>query len=480
MPLVSPVGVRIAALSIHRADLQSRLPFRYGIVTMTHVPHIFLRAEVETALGETFGIAADHLSPKWFTKDPARSLEDEIEEMLAVVRSACRLAHGREAKSAFAFWREVAAAQTEEAAKHNWPPLLAGFGVSLVERAVIEAVARVAGRPFARCLRDGTLGFAPGEIHAELAGLSASEALPPPIEDAVVARHTVGLADPLTEDEIAPDARVGDGLPESLEAAIRVYGLIHYKIKIAGSSEADLERLRRVVSVIGRNAPRDWAFSLDGNEGFRDVASFRSFCRALDEADWWRAVRARLLFIEQPWHRDVALSDGIGALLRAWPERPPLIIDESDAESSSLPRALALGYDGTSHKNCKGVFKGAASACLLARQSPAARPRILSGEDLANIGPVALLQDLAAQAAFGVSSVERNGHHYFRGLSFWPESVQREMLARHGDLYRKSEYGWPTLAVEGGKISVRSIVSAPFGRAGEFDLSGFERVSDWK
>ncbi len=480
MSLVSPVGVRIASLSIHRAGLRTRLPFRYGIATMTRVPHVFVRADVETPLGKSFGIAADHLPPKWFTKDPARALDDEVGEMLAVARSACELARGREAGSAFAFWRELAVAQTEEAAKHNWPPLLAGFGVSLVERAVIEAVARVAGRPFARCLRDGALGFNPGGIHAELEGMAASEALPPAVEGEIVARHTVGLADPLTEDEIAPEARVGDGLPESLEAAIEAYSLLHYKVKVAGAGDADLERLRRVISIIDRNAPRDWAFSLDGNEGFHDAASFRRFCHALDEADWWRAARARLLFIEQPWHREVALGDEVGGMLQTWPERPPLIIDESDAELSSLPRALALGYDGTSHKNCKGVFKGAANACLLALRSPGGRPRILSGEDLSNIGPVALLQDLAAQAAFGVSSVERNGHHYFKGLSFWPESVQREVLARHGDLYRESRYGWPTLAIEDGKISVRSIAAAPFGRAGELDLSAFEQVGEWR
>ncbi len=59
----------------------------------------------------------------------------------------------------------------------------------------------------------------------------------------------------------------------------------------------------------------------------------------------------------------------------------------------------------------------------------------MSGEDLVNIGPVALLQDLAAQAALGNASVERNGHHYFRGLSVFPPSISEAMLARHGDLY---------------------------------------------
>ena len=34
----------------------------------------------------------------------------------------------------------------------------------------------------------------------------------------------------------------------------------------------------------------------------------------------------------------------------------------------------------------------------------------MSGEDLANVGPVALLNDLAVMSVLGVEDVERNGH----------------------------------------------------------------------
>src|SRR5207247_7825279 len=131
----------------------------------------------------------------------------------------------------------------------------------------------------------------------------------------------------------------------------------------------------------------------------------------------------------------------------------------------SLPQALRLGYAGTSHKNCKGVFKGIVNACLLAhrrRQQPHGSV-ILSGEDLANIGPVALLQDLAVCAALGIASVERNGHHYFAGLSMFPEDVQRQMLEAHGDLYHTSPQGWPTLAIRDGRLQLDSVNNAPFG-----------------
>ena len=69
-----------------------------------------------------------------------------------------------------------------------------------------------------------------------------------------------------------------------------------------------------------------------------------------------------------------------------WEDRPPMIIDESDGHLSSCFEALDAGYIGTSHKNCKGVFKGVANACLIEhRNRQGSNPKlVLSGEDLGN------------------------------------------------------------------------------------------------
>jgi hypothetical protein len=168
--------------------------------------------------------------------------------------------------------------------------------------------------------------------------------------------------------------------------------------------------------------------------------------------------------------------------LTRWDDRPPMIIDESDAEAGSMRRALSLGYNGTSHKNCKGVFKSLINACLLEkrrRENPSAKP-ILSGEDLANVGPVALLQDLAVAATLGVESVERNGHHYFAGLSAFPQTVQQQMFGTHGDLYRPSAAGWPTLAVDRGELQLGSVNAAPLGVGFELDVEQFTPIAKWK
>jgi len=157
--------------------------------------------------------------------------------------------------------------------------------------------------------------------------------------------------------------------------------------------------------------------------------------------------------------------------LTSWNDRPLIIIDESDAEINSMQTALESGYAGTSHKNCKGVFKSLANACLLQfyREQEPHRKLILSGEDLANIGPVALLQDLVMMAVLGIQNVERNGHHYFPGLSVFPLDLQKLVLVEHPDLYHQPK-SFPTLNIRKGKINITGLLQTPFGSKANFPL----------
>jgi hypothetical protein len=475
------------SLHIHHGDVflldvRTRLPFKYGIATMTRTPHAFVRVQLEVDGKLAPGIAADHLPPKWFTKDPAKPVEEEIEEMLRVITHALELAVGLRAPSPFDAWRQLNDAQAGWGRRAHLPPLLTQFGTSLVERALIEAFCRAAGQSFARMLGTNQLGIRLGEIHPALAGLTPADLLPPSPRTHVLARHTVGLADPLLDADIGPAERLDDGLPQALAACIQTYGLRHFKIKLSGTVESDVERLRRLSEIIEAYAPAGYAFSLDGNEQFRTLGDFRALWDTLGRRAELRCFFAHLLFVEQPFHRDVALQpDAVGGMAD-WLHRPPMVIDESDGEIESLPQALRLGYAGTSHKNCKGVFKGILNACLLAqrRHEQPAGSVILSGEDLANIGPVALLQDLTVCAALGITSVERNGHHYFAGLSMFPEEVQHQILTAHGDLYRVSRAGWPTPAIREGVLSIQSLQAAPFGVGFPLRVEQFTPLEAWR
>jgi hypothetical protein len=178
----------------------------------------------------------------------------------------------------------------------------------------------------------------------------------------------------------------------------------------------------------------------------------------------------------------VALAEATQAALRAWEQRPPIIIDESDDSLDSLPTALNSGYIGTSHKNCKGVFKGIANACLIEyrRRLDPTGVYVLSGEDLSNIGPVALLQDSTVAAVLGIDHAERNGHHYFTGLRMFPAAWQQTMLTDHGDLYQVHPAGFLMVNIHQGRITIQSLLNAPFGVAAELDPAIFTPLEAWR
>jgi len=441
--------------------MRTRFPFKYGIASLTALPHLILQVEVEINGQAASGLSSEGLPPKWFTKSPDTTFEEDLPAILEVIRKAADIALEAPAGSFFNLWRNLAQEQAVWALRSGHPPLLTNLGVSLVERALLDALCRHLGLSAQQVIRDNLLGLCLGDIRPELGDTLPANFLPEIPANSVVARHTIGLGDPLTPEEVTNDTRTSDTLPLDLESCVQTYGLTHFKIKVCGDLATDVVRLRAIADLLGNNV----LFTLDGNEQYASIAAFREHWEAWREDDIVRAfLDAGLLLVEQPAHRDETFAAGVADDLAAWPERPAFIIDEADGSLDSLPAALALGYDGVSHKNCKGIVKGLANAATLA-QASANRDRSLhlTGEDLANVGPIALLQDLAIMTTLGISHVERNGHHYFCGLSAWPETVRESILVHHSDLYHRHEDGFPTLCIKSGKLSLASINAAPFG-----------------
>ena len=476
--------IRVLDADLHVLNMHTRMPFRYGITTLTAVPHLFVRATVEIDGKRQVGMSADHLPPKWFTKNPDTSPREDIAGLLEVITTARDVARAvPKQETVFAYWRRLYEGMSAWGGGWAKPPLLVHFGTSLIERGVIDAYCQAEGTTFGQALRKNGFGIDLGALHRELEQVVPSTFLPPEPLRTIVSRHTVGLTDPLTDADVAPAERVDDGLPQSLDACVRTYGLTHFKIKLWGDAARDHDRLRGVADVIERQLGRDaaYAFTLDGNENFKSIEPFRELWDSLTTEPSLQRFMTRLLFVEQPLHRDVALGDEVKKEFLAWGDRPPVIIDESDGEIGSAARALSCGYAGTSHKNCKGVFKSVANAALVHRrrqQQPGSR-FVLSGEDLSNIGPVALMQDTAVVASLGIPHAERNGHHYFKGLSALPDDIQSAALSAHGDVFRRHERGFVTSRVERGRTDVGSVVDAPFGVGFEFDPSRFTPLEEW-
>lgn len=290
-------------------------------------------------------------------------------------------------------------------------------------------------------------------------------------------RHTVGLVDPIVAADQTPDARVNDGLPETLEEVVERSGCRYFKLKAGGDAAADLARLAAIARVLDRSAGA-YHVTLDGNEQYANVEGVLELWNAIERTPALTRLAAAVLFIEQPIKRAAAMSESVAGLAR----KRSVIIDESDGELDSFPRARALGYRGVSSKSCKGFYKSIINAARVQEwnRDAAAAPFILSGEDLTTLAGLCVQQDLALVTLLGVTHVERNGHHFVDGMRGRPQAEQAAYLAAHPDLYERAQDN-VRLRVQGGQLAISSLDCAGFGTGVTPDVSVLQPmpVSAW-
>ena len=396
-----------------------RMPFRFGVVTLTQAPQAFVRARIRLDNGkEAEGAAAELLAPKWFDKNPALSNEDNFEQLRGSMRRAREDYLSAEAKTAYQHSRPTAG-------------LVENFGPALIDRAALDALCRGLGISFYEAIRKNVAGL---ELSPQFLG-----GLKPAAQ--IAARHTVGLVDPITTAE----HRVSDGLPETLEEVIARYGHRWFKLKVGGNLRADVGRLSAIAGVLDR-IPESYHASLDGNEQYEDIEGVRALWSAIKAQAKLKRLAASIVFIEQPIKRQTALTKPVAM-------EKPVIIDESDDSLDAFPRAKALGYRGVSSKTCKGIYKSLINA---ARCAEWGSDYFMTGEDLTIQAGLALQQDLALVSLLGLTHVERNGHHYVNGMAGLPESEQEDFLSHHPDLYERS-HGAVRLKISQGMMAMKSV-----------------------
>jgi L-alanine-DL-glutamate epimerase-like enolase superfamily enzyme len=418
---------RVIEIELKERDVRLRMPFRFGVVTLTGAPQAFVRARIRLEDGrEAAGAAAELLAPKWFDKDPALSNEDNFEQLrrsLALARDAY-LAH--EPRSA---WAHAAPGRG----------LVENYGPALIDRALLDALCGALGVSFYRAVQANLVGAGSFE-GMDLGGFFGT--LRP--RAALAARHTVGLLDPITRAD--QPQRVDDGLPETLEEVIARYRHRYFKLKVAGEARADVERLAAIAAVLER-IEGAYHVSLDGNEQYEDMQGVAElWARMKADARLARLVKS-VLFIEQPVKRQKAFASRVEGIDK------PVIIDESDDALDAFPRAKALGYRGVSSKTCKGLYK---SLVNRARCAAWGEDYFMSGEDLTIQAGLALQQDLALASILGLTHVERNGHHYVNGMAALPPVEQDAFLAAHPDLYERS-HGAVRVHIEDGMLAIGSL-----------------------
>jgi L-alanine-DL-glutamate epimerase-like enolase superfamily enzyme len=476
-----PIEIKVVRTRAGIRNAHTRMPFRFGVITMRSAPMLTLAAEIEDRRGvQATGYAADFLAYRWFDKRPEKSLADNCADLLRAVdvAGALYLEAGTEGHtSAFALWRATYPEIERLALASGCNRLVAAFGSSMLERAVIDGLGRLAGRSYFELVRDDHLGIDLGAISPDLQGRAVPDFLPARPLGRLHVRHTVGLIDPIT----ALDVRepVNDGLPETLEDYLERDGIGYLKIKVGGALEADFARLEKIAAVLERRERR-FGITLDGNEQYQTIDDFMALLERIKGARALRRLWDQVLLIEQPLDRAVAMAPAVEPVLRALGRDKPIIIDEADDRISAFKEAIALGYRGVSHKNCKGIYKSLHNLALAAvRNARRGRDELfLSAEDLSNLPVVPLQADLASVALLGITHVERNGHHYFRGLGHLSDAEKTAALAAHPDLYERRE-GEVLLRISAGTLECASLQVPGMGFAALPDMAAMTPLEDW-
>ena len=261
----------------------------------------------------------------------------------------------------------------------------------------MDSICRMHQLPFAQALTADLFGFEPQRWDARLDGWHCREQLRRPHETIRV-RHTIGMLDPLQESALDRGHQVTDSMPCCLVQDIVQYGVRDFKVKVSGVVKADQRRLLAIAEVLTNTLGEDWQVTLDGNEQFETMAGVAQLLETLRHDPLGLALLQRLRYVEQPIAREATFRETCLTGLAQVQEYAPVILDEADAGLFCMRRAVALGYDGISVKNCKGVFRGLAHRALVDLYEGA----FLASEDLTNLPVIALQQDLTVAACLGL------------------------------------------------------------------------------
>ncbi|WP_210209839.1 enolase C-terminal domain-like protein [Pseudolabrys taiwanensis] len=449
---------RLREVRLYERDVQLRMPFRFGVVTLREAPQCFVRARVEYPDGRTaWGGAAELLAPKWFDKDLSLTNEQNFDQLrVSLNLAAAAYVDDPTPRTAFGHFAAHYEQHIIAGARQGLNALTANFGPAQIDRAVLDALGRIEGCSFYDAVGSNIAGIDPALLPNQLGDLAGFDIsgflarLRP--ADSIAARHTVGLVDVIT----GHPGRVGDGLPESLEEVVDTYGHTYFKLKVGGNAAADLDRLIDIASVLDR-LDRPYVASLDGNEQYNDLGALEMLWRRMTETPALRRLVASIAFIEQPITRSHALDSDVSALSAI----KPVIVDESDDGLDAFVRARARGYQGVSSKCCKGLYKSILNAARCAHWNAGGGRYFMTGEDLTTQAGLAVQQDLALVNLIGLTHVERNGHHYVNGMASLPETEQAAFLAAHPDLYVHS-HGAVRVKIESGRLRIGSLAGAGF------------------
>ncbi|MGQ9589961.1 MAG: hypothetical protein ACUVYA_06670 [Planctomycetota bacterium] len=446
---------RLHACEAAVEELQARIPFRFGDGVIRRVPTLLVRAEIEAAgKKRAAGLSAECLLPGRAEGDTAAAYRRQVEEAILAFRTAREvfLEAGSRATAAHELWESACPRAVEKGMLAGLDAATCVAGSSLLERAAVDAVSRLKGLSLHEMLRQ------------DLLGMRTSKAVPEEPVSEFSFRHTIGVLDPLTVNEIPPAARVADSIPQALEEHIESYGFRSFKVELSGEAERDLERLTRLAVLLHQRCRGGYRVALDGRERFRDAAPLEGLLEALKTRPYGPEFLSSIQHFEGLFPRVAALEPAIADEVSRISKWAPVVVDDEGDTLDFVERAVELGYRGFAHSNRRGLFRSLqARASIVRAQGKSGGPSLFqTGEDAASPPIVGFQQELAALSALGLSACGSNAHQFFHGLDHIPTAEATAALVDHADLYEqrgKSVF----IRIEEGRIAARSIHAAGFG-----------------
>ncbi len=92
----------VREVRLYERDVHLRMPFRFGVLTLTEAPQCFVQVRIELADGRSqWGAAAEMLAPKWFDKNLALSNENNFDQLRLALKLAAGAYIDGKARTAF-------------------------------------------------------------------------------------------------------------------------------------------------------------------------------------------------------------------------------------------------------------------------------------------------------------------------------------------------------------------------------------------
>ena len=366
----------IREIELYERPVRLRLPFRFGVVTLTECPQAFVRARIELADGRSAVGRRGRADGAEVVRQEPRA------EQRGQLRAAARrAAHGarrptspmRRRTPPSATSRATTTRTRPRAPRAGCNPLLASYGPALIDRALLDALCRALGVSFYAAVRGNLVGL--GARHAQFAGFDW-DALPGTLcagRDA----STRATRSAWSTRSPRPTCTIRSTMacPRRWRRWWPATAIATSSSRSAGDIDADLARLTAIAAVLDRSAA-DYFVSLDGNEQYRRRCAASPNC--------WRAHPRRARAGAPAGARPCSSSSRSRASARSTstcarsPPSKPVIIDESDGELDTFVRGTRARLPRRLEQDLQGPLQVAAQRRALRRvERGAARHALL-------------------------------------------------------------------------------------------------------